>query len=686
MLEGIGIVKTFESMEFTGERFVPEVHGVIELEHLHRYRQACRFAAGKAILDLASGEGYGAAMLARTAAKVIGVDSSADSVAHASHRYHRDNLEYMVGTCADIPLPNACIDVVVSFETIEHHDRHEQMMQEVRRVLRPDGILVISTPDKYHYSIEPGRVNPYHVKELYQHEFKQLLGNHFKHIVYFGQRVFYGSGIFPESMPMAFESYAHGQDIAKASPGMRNPDYWIAVASDCSLPDLVSSVLEQRLDDSLRQNVANGDEQIREARKATQLSLLNSLVRSASFSADSLQFPNSWVGLLPFAAWLIQEVSPNMFVELGTHSGNSYFSFCQAVAQAGLSSRCYAVDTWRGDEHAGEYGEEIFAAVSAHHEEHFAQFSRLMRMTFDEAAGYFPDQSIDLLHIDGLHTYDAVRHDFETWLPKLAPGAVVLIHDTNVRERNFGVWRLWEELRERYPNNLEFVHSHGLGVLQLSDAPDSRKMKWLEPDSPEKQAIASYFTSLGVRQLERYEFKQRVDGYQRVVSECDEQIVGLTRGILDRDRQIAGREAQIISLSQTVSGRDAHIAVLTEAVAERDAHIASLTQVAAERDAHIALIVSSNSWRVTLPLRELRRFTAQPALRARLYVKTGLGVTKRALRSLPVSREMKVASRKALAKYVPRLVALADSIGSRNQPSKGATTKRDSSRLFDVQW
>ena len=190
----------------------------------------------------------------------------------------------------------------------------------------------------------------------------------------------------------------------------------------------------------------------------------NNLLAIAEFSPKSLQSPNAWVGHLPFAFWIMGQVSPKIFVELGTHSGNSYFSFCQSVVESSLSSKCYAVDTWQGDEHAGRYNEDIFANVNAHNQEHYAGFSRLLRMTFDDAVTYFADASIDLLHIDGLHTYEVVRHDFETWLPKLAPGAVVMFHDTNVRERNFGVWKLWAELQARYPNNLEFVHSNGLGI------------------------------------------------------------------------------------------------------------------------------------------------------------------------------------------------------------------------------
>ncbi|MBD3768323.1 MAG: class I SAM-dependent methyltransferase, partial [Gammaproteobacteria bacterium] len=269
---------------------------------------------------------------------------------------------------------------------------------------------------------------------------------------------------------------------------------------------------------------------------------MKTLISVASFSPDSLQSPNAWLGHLPFAAWVIQEVSPRIFVELGTHSGNSYFSFCQSVLEAGLSTKCYAVDTWQGDEHAGQYGDEIFAKVNAYHQEHYAGFSRLLRMTFDDALTYFADESIELLHIDGLHTYEAVRHDFETWLPKLAPGAVVMFHDTNVRERNFGVWRFWSELQDQYPNNLEFVHSHGLGVLQLNNAPSTKVLEWLQPDSPERQRLKNYFAALGSRQLERFELnelKQHAASLNQAVADRDGQIASLNQAVADRDGQIA---------------------------------------------------------------------------------------------------------------------------------------------------
>lgn len=319
----------------------------------------------------------------------------------------------------------------------------------------------------------------------------------------------------------------------------------------------------------------------------------NNLISAASFTPRSLQFPDAWAGHLPFAAWVMREVSPKIFVELGTHSGNSYFAFCQAVVEAGIPSKCYAVDTWQGDEHAGEYGEDVFANVNAHHQQHYAGFSRLLRMTFDDAATCFSDGSIGLLHIDGLHTYEAVRHDFETWRPKLAPGAVVMFHDTNVRERNFGVWKLWEELQAIYPNHLEFVHSHGLGVLQLNNAPHDKRCGWLQPGSSEKQGFKNYFAALGSRQLERFE------------------INGLRQHRVNLDRTIAERERQTAHLNLAVSARDRQIVVLNQALSERDGQIAALNDAVTERDGQIADIVHSQSWQITSPLRKMGALARQ---------------------------------------------------------------------------
>jgi hypothetical protein len=187
------------------------------------------------------------------------------------------------------------------------------------------------------------------------------------------------------------------------------------------------------------------------------------ILRQSMLWMPERQVVSAWIEHVPFAFWLVDVLAPRTIVELGTHNGVSYSAMCQAVNALNLPCRCFAVDTWQGDEHSGSYGEEIFQELTAFHDPRYAAFSRLVRSTFDEAVGHFEDGSIDILHIDGLHEYEAVRHDFTTWLPKLSRNAVVMLHDTNVRERGFGVARVWAEVSAER-RHFTFLHGHGLGV------------------------------------------------------------------------------------------------------------------------------------------------------------------------------------------------------------------------------
>jgi hypothetical protein len=205
--------------------------------------------------------------------------------------------------------------------------------------------------------------------------------------------------------------------------------------------------------------------------------------------------PFAWLGHLHFAYFLIKKFKPRVFVELGTHSGNSYFAFCQSVIENSTNTLCYAVDHWKGDKHTYEYeGEKIFSNVNSYNLSNYSKFSKLLRMSFDEALNNFHDRSVELLHIDGFHTYDVVKNDFESWLPKLAPGAVVLFHDTQVKKRNFGVYKLWQELTKIYSNNIEFSHSYGLGVLQLNDA--KSYLDFLKYDFNDKKNFTFFFLNM----------------------------------------------------------------------------------------------------------------------------------------------------------------------------------------------
>lgn len=212
-----------------------------------------------------------------------------------------------------------------------------------------------------------------------------------------------------------------------------------------------------------------------------------------------VSFPYSWVGHIPFAMWLMCECKPRVLVELGTHSGNSYLAMCESIRFHGLSTRCFAVDTWRGDEHAGTYESDVLAELKKHHDDAYGSFSTLLQMTFDHALSRFEDGSVDLLHIDGLHTYDAVRHDFESWLPKLTPDAMVLFHDIAVYNREFGVHAFWAELQQRWPHTISFPHSNGLGVLFLQAPKPGHLATLLDQSLPEQfnQSLKTQFETQG---------------------------------------------------------------------------------------------------------------------------------------------------------------------------------------------
>ncbi len=187
-------------------------------------------------------------------------------------------------------------------------------------------------------------------------------------------------------------------------------------------------------------------------------------VSSHSLEIPRYMAPSGWAEHVPFAFDLISKLRPKLIVELGVFQGMSYFSFCQAVQSNNLSSVCYGVDSWHGDEHASFYTEEVFEKVNTYNTANYSGFSTLLRCDFGEALKQFKDKTIDLLHIDGLHTYEAVKNDFETWLPKMSDSSIILFHDTAEKDHGFGVYRLWEELSALYPS-FSFEHGHGLGVL-----------------------------------------------------------------------------------------------------------------------------------------------------------------------------------------------------------------------------
>jgi lipopolysaccharide biosynthesis protein/GT2 family glycosyltransferase len=308
--------------------------------------------------------------------------------------------------------------------------------------------------------------------------------------------------------------------------------------------------------------------------------------------------PGAWTGHLAIAFWLIKAAQPSTFVELGTHSGNSYSAFCQAIAHFGMQARAFAVDTWRGDEHAGLYGEEVFEELHVFNESHFAGFSKLLRATFDEARSYFPESSIDLLHIDGLHTYDAVKRDFDNWKSALSTSAVVVFHDTNVRERDFGVWKLWQELAQIYPS-FEFHHSEGLGILGFGQR-QTRLMQRLfemEDGSQSAATLRRIFASRGETFRSRSQVldlagrlasvSNDLQQQSRCMSALEAELAARDATLRDSDQQIQSNAEEISNLERRLVSRDATLADREQEIRTKAELIGNLQQELVDRDASL---------------------------------------------------------------------------------------------------
>ena len=221
-----------DKLEFSGERFTPECVREIKYEHLHRYAFARELVAGKRVLDAACGEGYGAALLAECALQVTGVDRSAEAIAHAGSRYRAANLDFQAADCLDLPFADDSFDCVVSFETLEHLAEHERLLAEFRRVIRPDGFLLLSSPDKAVYSDVLQNRNEFHVRELYRGELETLLQAHFPAYRLFGQKLVFQSAIWSlqDAPGVGFVQERDGAVAAGPAPA-HQPVYFIALCA-----------------------------------------------------------------------------------------------------------------------------------------------------------------------------------------------------------------------------------------------------------------------------------------------------------------------------------------------------------------------------------------------------------------------------------------------------------------------
>jgi glycosyltransferase involved in cell wall biosynthesis len=334
--------------------------------------------------------------------------------------------------------------------------------------------------------------------------------------------------------------------------------------------------------------------------------------------ASRAKVASAWLGHVPFAQWLVAASRPGLIVELGTHNGVSYSAFCDAVLANHLPTRAAAIDTWQGDAQAGFYGEEVYNDFKAFHDPRYASFSKLIRASFDDALIDFDDGSIDLLHIDGEHSYAAVRHDFESWKLKLSDRGIILLHDTQVREEGYGVWQFWAELRQIYPG-FEFEHASGLGVLGVGShlaAPVAALLAETRLDTIKR--IRRRFAALGTglqRETEVHLLKLQLEN-ALIAAVNAERVAEDVKASLSNDLEFAQErkwvEAEIAAQLRTALveverlNEALHSAQLTERIAVESVEGLRITRDRAIQERQT--ILDSTLWRFTAPLRKLSSY------------------------------------------------------------------------------
>lgn len=311
-------------------------------------------------------------------------------------------------------------------------------------------------------------------------------------------------------------------------------------------------------------------------------------ISTPTFEADKfhpLMRVYPWVGHRGFAYDLVKFLRPSRLVELGVHWGTSFFAFLQAVHDHQIPCECVGVDTWRGDGHTGPYGEDVFKNVVDTIAASFArENTRLLRMTFDEALDHVPDASAELIHIDGFHTYEAVAHDFETWLPKLAKNGVMLFHDT-ADGTGYGSAKFWDEVSKKHPS-FSFSHSWGLGVLFPKG--DALHQRLIAQNIADKAGIYEFRARYELACIER-------DDHKRMATDRMEAIERQSAMIDERDamiRSLQGGQAragtgEMRELKATVERLTRELRGATEMAVERLGAIKQQSEMIAARDGEI---------------------------------------------------------------------------------------------------
>lgn len=228
-----------QNKEWSGERLETFVFTDTTVEHLHRYSLALEFASGKKVLDLACGEGYGTNLIADKCEHITGVDLDNSTITKASEKYTKPNITFTIGNAEKLPFENNIFDLIVSYETIEHVANYKQVVSEIKRVLKSDGLLIISTPNKLNFSDKNNHKNAFHIKEFYELEFIALLQTQFTNCKLLHQEMTYSSFIYSSDNCNTKLYTGSFEEIKTYKP---QSVFLIAFASNISLPEISNSL------------------------------------------------------------------------------------------------------------------------------------------------------------------------------------------------------------------------------------------------------------------------------------------------------------------------------------------------------------------------------------------------------------------------------------------------------------
>ncbi|MCK7582324.1 MAG: class I SAM-dependent methyltransferase [Chromatiales bacterium] len=343
---------------------------------------------------------------------------------------------------------------------------------------------------------------------------------------------------------------------------------------------------------------------------------------------EHLAGSDSWTGHIPFAFYLMAALRPAHVVELGVFAGNSLFAFAQAAQKLALPVRISGVDTWESDPHSGGYDGAAVYQMVLEQQARYPDRVELHQASFDQARAAFAPESVDLLHIDGYHHYEAVSHDFLTWRETLTRAGVVLFHDIAVRRDDFGVWRFWDEIKREYgpEQTLEFTHSNGLGVLLLApvDRYPERMQSLLDAYRNAPETVRTLFRLAGQRVQDVFAARERQRQAGEKIAGLEEASANWQREALHQQQEVARRQQDIanwreeaLRQQQEVLHQQREVLTQQQEALHHQQEALNWRLECQSLTTRLETIYQSKSWRLTAPLRSVRytlRFRSGPSM------------------------------------------------------------------------